>query len=83
MSEQCERRSERRSQWPSILRVDFTVIVPIVSMYLVKIAFELREAPFASRTNSLFVHRICWTVKRKELMGHGSWVIVQYGADYR
>ena len=26
----CERMSERRSEWPSIMRVDFIVILPIV-----------------------------------------------------
>ena len=30
MSERCERMSERWSEWPSTLRVDFIVILPIV-----------------------------------------------------
>ena len=30
MSEWCERMSERRSEWPSTLRVDFIVILPNV-----------------------------------------------------
>ena len=30
MSERCERKSERRSEWPSTLRVDFIVILPAV-----------------------------------------------------
>ena len=30
MSEWCERTSERRSEWPSTLRVDFIVIQPTV-----------------------------------------------------
>ena len=30
MSERCERTSERRSEWPSTLRVDFMVNVPTV-----------------------------------------------------
>ena len=28
MSERCERTSERRSEWPSTLRVGFIVILP-------------------------------------------------------
>ena len=30
MSERCERTSERRSEWPSTLRVDFIVILPMI-----------------------------------------------------
>ena len=30
MSERCERTSERRSEWPSTLRVDFIIILPNV-----------------------------------------------------
>ena len=30
MSERCKQTSERRSKWPSALRVDFIVILPIV-----------------------------------------------------
>ena len=30
MSERCERTTERMSEWPSTLRVDFIVILPIV-----------------------------------------------------
>ena len=30
MSERCERTSERRSEWPSALRVEFIVILPTV-----------------------------------------------------
>ena len=41
MSERCERTSERRSEWPSTLRVDVTVIRPIVQFALV-IALSLR-----------------------------------------
>ena len=33
MSERCERTSERRSEWPSTLRVDFTVILPTVRSF--------------------------------------------------
>ena len=33
MSERCERTSERRSEWPSTLRVDFIVILPIADCF--------------------------------------------------
>ena len=34
MSEQCERTSERGSEWPSTLRVDFIVILPTVRSHI-------------------------------------------------
>ena len=33
MSERCERTSERRSEWPSTLRVDFMAILPNVECH--------------------------------------------------
>ena len=53
MSERYKRTSERRSEWPSTLRIDFVVIVPNVRRELMY-SFEA-DFKFLNRFFSLFL----------------------------
>ena len=57
MSEQCERASERWSECPSTLRVDFIVFQPTVDS--IKIHRDLYRSISSGSTKSVMAMRIC------------------------
>ena len=54
MGERCERGSERTSEWPSTLRADFIVILPIVQCLNWSVGSSVR--PFHEARFQILIH---------------------------